>query len=383
MVTSSHRATEESAVSPQNELNAVRGRIRELDGELIALAAERVRLVRRVGEIKRAAGLRLIDYAQERRVLDAAGERAAAAGLAPEVAQDLMARLIRAAVTVQEEESLLHAASGEGRRAVVVGGAGRMGRWMVRFLEAQGWATAELDPAASEAENRRSRAWLPDADLVVCSTPPDATRRLYRGWCEGGQRPRGVLVDLASIKSPLVEPIRELRRAGCRVASIHPMFGPDTPLLRDKEVVLCDTGDDEARALIESLFRPTTAILVHLPLEAHDRVMADVLSLAHATVIAFTLALPAATPAVHSNTYRALLDLAANAVDQNPDVYFQIQASNPHSLPAIARLCEGIEQVRRVVESHDPAAFAALLAEGGRRLQGNARAEARAQGDTA
>jgi prephenate dehydrogenase len=86
---------------------------------------------------------------------------------------------------------------------------------------------------------------------------------------------------------------------------------------------------------------------------------------------------------VHSNTYRALLDLAANAVDQNPDVYFQIQASNPHSLPAIARLCEGIEQVRRVVESHDPAAFAALLAEGGRRLQGNARAEARAQGDTA
>jgi chorismate mutase/prephenate dehydrogenase len=147
-----------------------------------------------------AAGLRLIDYAQVRRVLDAAAERAAAHGLAPEVGEDLMARLIREAVTVQEEENLLHAASGEGRRAVVVGGAGRMGRWMVRFLEAQGWATAELDPAASEEGNRRSRAWLPDADLVVCSTSPETTRRLYREWCASETPPRGVLVDLASIK---------------------------------------------------------------------------------------------------------------------------------------------------------------------------------------
>jgi len=365
-------------VSPQLDLDEVRSRIRQLDGELISLAAERVHLVRRVGEIKRAAGLRLIDYAQERRVLDAAAAAAVERGLAPEVAEDLMARLIRAAVTVQEEENLLHAATGEGRRAVVVGGAGRMGRWMVRFLEAQGWSTAELDPAASEEENQRSREWLTDADLVVCSTPPEATRRLYGRWCDGaeGDRPHGVLVDLASIKTPLIEPIRALRRAGCRVASIHPMFGPDTPLLRNKEVVICDTGDAEASALVEALFQPTTAILVHLPLDEHDRVMADVLSLAHATVIAFTLALPAETPAVHSNTYRALLDLAVNAVDQNPDVYFQIQALNPHSLPAIDRLRAGIDRMRDVVQTHRPDAFAALLTEGDRHLAGNARDEA-------
>ena len=361
-------------MSSDNELDEVRRRVRELDGELISLAAERVRLVRRIGEIKRAEGLRLIDYAQERRVLDAAAATATERGLAPDIAVDLMARLIRAAVTVQEEENLLHAARGEGRRAVVVGGAGRMGRWMVRFLEAQGWATAELDPAASAEDNQRSRAWLADADLVVCSTPPEATRRLYTQWCEPGEeRPGGVLVDLASIKTPLIEPIRALREHGCRVASIHPMFGPNTPLLRNMEVVICDTGDAEASALVEALFHATTATLVHLPLDEHDRVMADVLSLAHATVIAFTLALPAATPAVHSNTYRALLDLAGNAVDQNPDVYFQIQALNPHSLAAIDRLRQGIDRVREVVETHRPDAFAALLDEGDRHLKGNAR----------
>lgn len=357
------------------ELAETRRRIRQLDRELIALAAERVRLVRRVGEIKREAGLRLIDYAQERRVLDAAAATAAERGLDPEVAQDLMARLIRAAVTVQEEENLLHAATGAGRYAVVVGGAGRMGRWIVRFLEAQGWSTSELDPAASDDENRRSREWLADADLVVCSTPPEATRRLYGDWLAAPEeeRPGGVILDLASIKTPLLDSIRALRGAGLRVASIHPMFGPATPLLRNKEVVICDAGDAEAAALVESLFRPTTAVLVHLPLETHDRVMADVLSLAHATVIAFTLALPEATPAVHSNTYRALLDLAANAVDQNPDVYFQIQAHNPHSLEAIDRLRRGIEEVRTVVASHQRDRFADLLRRGRDRLEGNVR----------
>lgn len=369
----------DSPVAPGDaaELEAVRERIRELDREFIGLAAERVRLVRRVGEIKRAAGLRLIDYSQERRVLDAAAETAAERGLDPEVAQDLTARLIRAAVTVQEEENLLHAATGAGKRAVVVGGAGRMGRWMVRFLEAQGWATAELDPAADEEEKRRSRRWLPVADLVVCSTPPEATRRQYEAWLEApeGGRPGGVVVDLSSIKSPLVESIRRLREAGIRVASLHPMFGPATPLLRNKEVVICDTGDAASAAVVEGLFRPTTAILVHLPLEVHDRVMADVLSLAHATVIAFTLALPEAAPAVHSNTYRALLDLASNAVEQNPDVYFQIQAHNPHSLAAIDRLRRGIDEVREVVESHRPDRFADLLRRGRERLAGNQREE--------
>jgi chorismate mutase/prephenate dehydrogenase len=349
-----------------DELEEVRQRMRQLDGELVALAAERVQLARRVGEIKRAAGRPVIDYAQVRRVLDGAARAARERGLPPRVAEDLLARLIEASVTAQEEESLRHAATGEGRRAVVVGGAGRMGRWMVRFLENQGWTALALDPAAPAEEDAGARAALPEADLVVCSTPPRETCRLYGEWLAAP--PRGLLVDLASIKSPLVEPIAALQEAGARVASIHPMFGPETPLLREREVVLCDTGDEASLAAVEALFTPTTARLVRIPLADHDRVMADVLSLAHAAVLAFTFAMPEARPVVRSNTYRALSRLAANATAQNPDVYFQIQALNPHALDAIDRLRAGVEHVREVVVSHRRDAFAALLAEGALRV---------------
>jgi chorismate mutase / prephenate dehydrogenase len=361
-------------------LAPLRDRIRDLDSELVRLAAERVRIAREIGGRKRAEGLPTIDYSQERRVLERAREGAAEAGLDGEVAEELVARLIRAAVTAQEEDSLTHFAHGRERCAVIYGGAGRMGRWMERFLSSQGWEVAVLDPRLPEAENRAARERLAKArpgDLVVMATPPGRTAVIYGEWLAAGPKagpPGAVLVDLASIKTPLVEPIRALRAAGARVASIHPMFGPSTVLLRDAEVVVCTVGDAprdrEAAELAETLFAATTARLVRLPLEEHDGVMADLLSLAHAAAIAFALALPEAEHAVRSTTFRALEDLSAAVVRESPDVYYEIQADNPHSAAALDRLHDALGRVRAAVASRSPEAFAGLLAEGRRRTSG-------------
>jgi chorismate mutase/prephenate dehydrogenase len=353
----------------------LRDRIRAIDRELIALAAERVRIARRIGAAKRADGLPTVDYAQERRVIDAAHERARGQGLDPSVAEDLVLRLIRASVGAQEADSLRHAAHGVGRRAVIVGGAGRMGRWMDDFLASQGWEVAVIDPAASDDANRRGQAWLDACDLVVLSTPPGQTSCLYRQWLARPEGPpRGVLVDLASIKTPLVEPIRALLAAGVPVASIHPMFGPSTVLLRDAEVVICDVGEGEraaeATALAQDLFAPTTARVVPLPLEQHDRVMADLLSLSHATAIAFALALPEAEHPVGSTTFQALERLAGAVVRESPDVYYEIQADNPHSVGSLERLCDAVTRLREVVEAREAGKFADLLEEGRRRASG-------------
>jgi chorismate mutase/prephenate dehydrogenase len=282
------------------------------------------------------------------------------------VAEDLLARLIRASVTVQEQENLRHAATGEGQIAVVVGGAGRMGRWMQRFLDAQGYAAAVLDPAAPD-EDALGRKLLGRADLVVCAAPPQRTAAWYRAWCESP--PAGVVVDISSIKTPLVEPIRALQAAGARVASVHPMFGPAALVLRDADVVICDTGDAAATAAVEALFRPTTARLVRLPLEEHDRLMADLLSLAHAAAIAFALALPQDDHPVHSTTFQALAGLASSAVRESPEVYYEIQADNPHSLAAVERLGAAVERLLTAVRERRPEEFAALMEEGRRRTR--------------
>jgi chorismate mutase / prephenate dehydrogenase len=243
-----------------------------------------------------------------------------------------------------------------------------MGRWFARFLEAQGWGVSLVDPAAPREEDERGRERLGGAELVVVATPPGRTAAAYGEWCEAP--PAGVVVDIASIKTPLVEPIRRLQAAGARVASIHPMFGPQAVLLRDADVVICETGDDDATGVVEGLFAPTTAHLVRLPLEEHDRLMADLLSLAHATAIAFALSLPAAEHPVRSTTFKALERLAATVVRESPDVYYEIQAENPHSAVAVAKLRAALGRLTAVLADGDRAAFGELLTEGRRRTPG-------------
>ncbi|HET9235159.1 MAG TPA: prephenate dehydrogenase/arogenate dehydrogenase family protein, partial [Candidatus Eisenbacteria bacterium] len=347
----------------EDALETLRERIRRLDLELVAKAAERIDLARRIGESKRRQRLGTVDYAQERAVLLRAREAALAQGIDPRVAEDLLASLIRASVSAQDEDRLRVEAAGAGKTAVLFGGAGRMGRWMGRFLAAQGYTVGSVDPAAP------AEAWagqhVATADLVLCATPPSATADLYREWTS--HPPAGVVADISSIKGPILDPIRELQRAGGHVASMHPMFGPSIVLLRDADVVICDTGDAEATRTVESLFEPTTARLVRVPLEEHDRIMADLLSLAHATAIAFALALPESEHPVRSTTFQALESLAARVVRESPDVYYEIQAKNAYSKAALLRLRAALERLVSAVSANDAAGFRDLLEEGRRR----------------
>jgi chorismate mutase/prephenate dehydrogenase len=349
----------------EESLDSLREQIRSLDFELVGLAARRVALAKRVGEIKCRQGISTVDYAQERAVLDRARSAASERGLDPRVAEDLFTRLIRVSVSAQVEDRIRSAALGAGKTAVVVGGAGRMGRWLRHFLAALGYATGVIDPAAAPDDDAWARGVLPSAELVVCSIPPAAIAKLYDEF--SAKPPAGVVVDIASIKTPVIGPIRALHKAGVRVASIHPMFGPSAVLLRDADVVICDTGDAEATAIVEGLFQPTTARLVRVSLEDHDRIMADLLSLAHATAIAFALSLPQTEHPVRSTTFQALEALAAAVVRESPEVYYEIQAGNPHSIEALESLRLALDRIVATIKGRDSGGFRLLFDEGRRR----------------
>jgi len=70
-----------------DELGALRERIRALDRVILARVAERVQLARQVGEIKHRDQLPTVDYGQERAVLERARVLAAERGLDPVVAE--------------------------------------------------------------------------------------------------------------------------------------------------------------------------------------------------------------------------------------------------------------------------------------------------------
>lgn len=361
----------------EDVLARLRAEIDEVDGSLIELAARRQALVAEIGRRKRERRQPTRDYSREREVHELARRRAEERGLDPDLADVMLDTLIRASLTSQEWDRLEASAAGAGRRAMVIGGAGRMGRWFVDYLGTQGWSVEIADPAGPVPGLAWHEDWREpsrEADLVVVAAPLAATAAILDEL--GKLRPEGLVMEIGSIKAPVAAALKRLVEAGVRVASVHPMFGPDTRLLSGRHVVLVDAGDPEGLEEARRLFESTSATLASMSLEAHDRMVAWVLGLSHATNIAFFSALehsgrPAAELAGYaSTTFGAQMAVAARVASENPDLYFEIQSLNPHAREPLEALAAAAAEIRRTVSAGDAGAFTDLMRTGAAYLAG-------------
>src|SRR5579872_974539 len=124
----------------------LRERLDDIDGRLLALIGERQRLGGEIARVKRETGYPTRDYQRERDVIMGARAKASELGLSPALAESLLRLLIRSSLTTQEQASVAARGVGSGRRALVIGGGGKMGQWFVQFLASQGFGVEVADP---------------------------------------------------------------------------------------------------------------------------------------------------------------------------------------------------------------------------------------------
>ena len=362
--------------SDDTTLQHLRERLNDVDRRLLALVAERKSISGEVARVKRATGRPTRDYEREREVI--LGIRAAASelGVSPALAEDLLRLLIRSSLTTQERASVAAHGAGSGRRVLVIGGAGLMGRWFVEFLSSQGFAVEVADPQVTNAGVAQVDDWRKSDllhDFIVLATPLGVTDAILRELAL--RRPPGVIFDIGSLKSPLRAGLMALRSHGCKVASAHPMFGPDTELLSGRHVIFVDLGCAPALAAVQELFAPTMAEQVVMSLDDHDRLIAYVLGLSHALNIAFFTALAESGEAaprlarLSSTTFDAQLDVASRVARESPDLYYEIQSLNDYGAESLEALSQAVERLRTAVVTRDYAAFVALMRRGRDYLQ--------------
>jgi chorismate mutase / prephenate dehydrogenase len=355
----------------ETTLEDLRRSLTEIDRRLLALVAERQAASREIAEVKRATGRPTRDYQREREVVMNARAAAADLGIPPATAEELMRLLIRSSLTTQEQASVAALRRGSGRCALVIGGGGKMGRWFVEFLASQGFEVEVADPSGAPPGVPSIGDWRGSDlhhDFIVLATPLGATDGILRELAL--RRPRGVVFDVGSLKSPLREGLLALKAEGCRITSIHPMFGPDTELLSGRHVVFVDLGCAEALAQVRELFAPTLAEQVVMTLEEHDRVIAYVLGLSHALNIAFFTALAESGEAaprlakVSSTTFDTQLDVATRVAQESPELYYDIQRLNDYGAESLDALAAAVERIRAAVRDADHDAFVALMNRG-------------------
>src|SRR6201986_5678007 len=352
-------------------LDELRAALTDLDGQLLELVARRQALSEQVAAVKRATGRATRDFGREREVILRGRTTAERLKISPDLAESLLRQLILSSLATQEHARVAAQAHGSGKSALVIGGHGKMGGWFAEFLASQGFRVAIADPRGGSPGFDRVADWQNDPldfDLIVLATPLSATAELLQVLAR--RRPRGLVFDLGSLKTPLRAGLDALVKAGCRVTSVHPMFGPDTHLLSGRHVIFIDLGDKEALAEAQELFARTMAERVVMDLDEHDRLIVYVLGLSHALNIAFFTALADSGEAaprlatLSSTTFDAQLKVAAAVARENPELYFEIQSLNDYGTESLAALLYAVERLRSVVRAGDVDGFRALMERG-------------------
>jgi chorismate mutase/prephenate dehydrogenase len=364
-------------------LDELRTALTEIDEQLINLVARRQALSEDVASVKRATGRATRDFGREREVILRGRTTAERLGVSPDLAESLLRQLIQSSLATQEHARVAAHAHGTGKRALVIGGCGKMGGWFSEFLASQGFGVTIADPSGCMPGFDALEEWQSDAldfDVIVLATPLSVTTNLLLTLAE--RAPRGLIFDLGSLKTPLRAGLEALVKSGCRVTSLHPMFGPDTELLSGRHVIFIDLGNAAALQEAQDLFAPTMAERVVMGLDEHDRLIAYVLGLSHALNIAFFTALAESGEAalrlgqLSSTTFDAQLDVASRVAAESPDLYFEIQMLNDYGGESLLALRQAVDRLMTAVRTKDAGAFTALMNRG--RAYLDVRAAARA-----
>ena len=240
-------------------------------------------------------------------------------------------------------------------KIAIIGGAGKMGRWFAGFLLKDGKEvviSGRSEKRLLEAKQQLGGVGVAsnmeavrDADVILVSVPIGNFERVIAEICPY-IGPEQVIIDITSIKVSPVETMHRYIKTG-KVLGAHPMFGPGAVSMKNQNVVLTPTNEDE-RALAEKVrkYLETKGARVTLmtPHE-HDELIAVVLGLAHFialvsadTLLSFDKFEQMRT--VAGTTYKVLLTLVEGVVSSDPEFYATLQMT----LPNIAKIEELFQQ---------------------------------------
>ena len=318
-----------------------------------------------IGLVKQKDKLAVRDKRREAEIKKAFAKRSRSAGSNPEVAVKIAELLIAESVAIQKrkvKKDLL------GKKILVVGGSGRMGAWICRRLSNRGAAVSVWDPRGKLDGYDNLDALKPavrNSDIIVVASPLGAAPAELSLVLEAG--PKGLVLDVCSVKGHIARQLRSAARSGVKIASAHPMFGPNVPTPRGRSMIVCDCGSAEGVAEAEKLFKRAGANVVRMPLERHDELMAYVLGLSHLGSLLFATSLArsgqslAVLKSVQGPSFERMLAASNELHKESIRVYHDIQALNPSTKAMFTNFVNSVKFLKRAAIQKDPTEFRKIM----------------------
>ncbi|PPU78825.1 prephenate dehydrogenase [Xanthomonas cucurbitae] len=246
----------------------------------------------------------------------------------------------------------------------IVGSAGAYGRWLGQFLRTRmQLQVIGFDPADAGSMDEATLAQ--QADVLIFAAPIRHTAVLIQRYVAlAGLRAASQLwMDVTSIKQA---PVAAMLVSSAEVVGLHPMTAPPkSPTLKGRVMVVCQARLQHWTPWVQALCTALQAECVYATAEHHDRVMALVQAMVHATHLAQAGTLRDYAPLLGElqalMPYRSAafeLDTAviARILSLNPAIYEDIQFGNPYVGEMLDRLLAQLQQLRALVAQGDDAA---------------------------
>jgi len=349
----------------KRELETLRAEIERIDHDIIELVSRRQDVSDEIGRVKSKDGLRLRDLGREKAVVREYEKRAQALGMDQAIGRKFAQLAISASVS---EQKVKRTRALEGTSVLVVGGGGKMGEWSCRLLSTRGADVRVFDPRRKlkgYANIRKLPSSLEPFGMIVIASPP--------GVCPDDldevldREPVGLVFDLCSVKAHIAARLRRGASDGLLVTSVHPMFGPNAPSPRRRNIVVCRCGCAEADRRAARLFSSEGAFVSTLDIEEHDELMAYVLGLSHMCTLLFSGTIAASgrpaddLKAVQGPSFSRLVRLASELSNESRRVYHDIQALNPNTRRMVATMEEVLRALRKAALDSDSQRFRQIM----------------------
>ena len=335
---------------------------------IVKLMARRMDAAATIGRIKHSLKYPIRNFQVEKQVFQRVGQFAKEVGLSRELASQVFELLVAESVAVQTKLPQDAIRSPESKDILVVGGMGRMGKWLTHFFSSSGHNVISVDPFHPITESNLSQ--LPDNldrfDVIAISTPLDIIAEVVKDVLN--RRPQGLVFDIASLKTEIIRILGDLDSLkDVKFMSAHPMFGPSTINLHEKNLIACKVRSEEAMNEFRELFSETSVNLVEMPIEEHDKLMGYSLNLVHLIniLMADMLAVNDFTFSrlknVASTTFNKQIKTTFEVAHENPDLYWSIQHFNAYRETLFEELRVSIEKIHDSVISDNSEKFKQIM----------------------
>lgn len=236
----------------------------------------------------------------------------------------------------------------------IIGGKGQMGRYFARFFSTKGFNVIISDKRSKLTNAQLARR----ADVVIVSVPIETTEAVIQEVATLVKK-EALLMDLTSLK---VFPMKAMKACKGSYLGCHPLFGPTTSI-EGQMIILCKGKGSRWHSWLKQLFADNALDVRELTAQKHDELMAYVQSLTHFSYLGLSDVLRTSGYQLdelldyQSPIYRLRLDVMGRILDQNPDLYAQIQIQNPNSLKVMKSLMKCSLEWIELVEKGDAKAF--------------------------